>query len=374
MPETTLRDALNDAVSQHEETGQPAAEPQAEQPAEPAQAQETEKPKGAGRTEGRARDEKGRLLPGKAQKESAEQPEIPAQPQVAKAQVPAPASAEVKKINRPSSWKKDHWESFDKIAQENPALAEYINQREGEYAKGVSAYKTELDNAKPILEALAPHLPLFQQHGINPAQQIDRYLKVHQVMAFGSPEQKLAHFMQWARDYNVPIQNLLQQGQDGRFYWNQQLMQQQAQQQQQPALDINAVKSYVREELTNERTAQLIAEFERQAPEKYPHYATVKATMAGLLQSGLAEDLPSAYEAALRMPQHAEIFEQMQAEQRAQAEAKRKEEAAKAVQRARSNAVSVKSASGTSGTQNAGRKGLRDSISEAMEAHGGGRV
>ncbi len=71
---------------------------------------------------------------------------------------------EVTRPPRPSSWKKDYekdWETLD------PRLASYINQRESEYAKGVSTYKTEWDRAKPILEAITPYQGMLQQTNLS---------------------------------------------------------------------------------------------------------------------------------------------------------------------------------------------------------------
>lgn len=73
-PETTLREEISavvDAVETRDTAGTAAPDkvkeaPQKEAAAAPEKAEE--QPKGAGRTAGRARDENGRLLPGKAEK------------------------------------------------------------------------------------------------------------------------------------------------------------------------------------------------------------------------------------------------------------------------------------------------------------------
>lgn len=373
---TTLREALEASVAEQEETaGQtgnaetPAPEAPAaqagEQAASSAQAGEQDKP---GRTAGRARDDKGRLLPGPAKREESTESPTPASQPQALAQAP-------KKIQRPSSWKKDHWEAFDQLAATNPQLAEYINSRESDFAKGVSTYRQQWEQeGKPLVEAIAPHRDLIQQYGINVPQQIDRYFRIHQSLALGSPEAKLSVLAQIARDYQIPVHNLFVRGQDGQLYYNQAFQAQAQQQSPQQSFDPSMVKSLVQEHLTNERTAQAIAEFEAQAPEKYPHYETVKATMAGLLQAGLAQDLPSAYEASLRMPQHSDIWEAQQQQQRQADETRKREEAARTAQRARQNAVSTKTATPTGSGNGAGAKGLRASLEAAVEAQEGGRV
>jgi hypothetical protein len=178
----SLRDQLTQAFDEHVPAETPAVEPapQVEAPAAAAPADNTpaDQSKGAGRTAGRARDESGRLLPGKAD---------PA------ARAPAQAAAPVvepKKIARPSSWKKDHWEAFDGLAATNPALAEYINQREGEYAKGVSTYKSEWEKAKPLLDAIAPYQHDLQRFGLDAGKQFQTYFEIHKALALGNEQQK----------------------------------------------------------------------------------------------------------------------------------------------------------------------------------------
>lgn len=376
---TTLREAIESSVAEHEEAaGQtqpeaPVASAETEPKADAAPADES---KGAGRTAGRPRDEKGRLLPGKAQKDSAQQPETAAQPQVATAQTAATAAAEPpKQVKRPSTWKKDHWEAFDKLAAENPALAEYINQREGDYAKGVSTYKQEWERAKPLIDAVTPHLPLLQQYGIEPAQHVSALFNAHKQLALGSPQEKLQMFARLAQDYGVPLEGLFVKDQQGQVFFNQQLLQaaqasaQQARQQPQQ----QDPRALVREILTEEKAAQEAAAMAADQ-ERYPHFEQVKATMVGLLQSGMAQDLASAYEAAIRLPQHSDLFEAMQQQQR-QAEEKRKaEEARKAADRARANAVSPRSASNTGANGSDGVKGRRAALESAWDKHATGRV
>lgn len=109
--------------------------------------------------------------------------------------------------------------------------------------------------------------------------------------------------------------------------------------------------------------------------DKYPHAKEVAPTMAQLLEANLADDLPSAYQAALRLPQHGHLFEADQkqareAAERAAAEAKRKQADA-----ARRNAVSVRSSTPTSVSSAAGsKKSLREQIAENVDGLGSNRV
>ena len=118
-PQVTLRDAIESAVEEHETA------PAVEQDAAPA----AEAP----------RDDAGRFA-------APPQDEQPA---------PAPTKP------RPSSWKKDYDEHWTKL---DPSLQDYIAQREQEYAKGVSTYKQNWDQAAPLYEAMQPDVGRLLLH------------------------------------------------------------------------------------------------------------------------------------------------------------------------------------------------------------------
>jgi hypothetical protein len=379
---TTLRETIESAVDAQEEkdaaqapatvtsgdAGEQTAQPSDASGSTPAQAPEEEKPKGAGRTAGRARDEHGKLLPG------------PADPaaKAAKAAPVAPQEPELPPIQRPSSWKKEMWGLWDKLSkgealnkQEARQLQEYTGQREGDYAKGVSTYKTEWERAKPLVDAIAPYAQLYQQHGVDPAQQVAKYAEIHKGLAFGSPEQKLGLIFRIAQDYQIPLHNLFQRGQDGNIYYNQQFTQQAQQpvRQQQPSVDIDRL---IEEKLVARTTQQDIAAMQSNA-EKYPHFEQVRDTMAGLLQAGLAQDLPSAYDAALRHPKHSEIWDAMQQQQRAADQAEQQRKLKEEAERARRNNVSPRTAT-PAGQASGPKKGLRATLEEAFDQHTASRV
>lgn len=305
----------------------------------------------------RLRDEKGRF---------ASKPETEA-PQVAKPS-DTPAVEPPKPLQRPSSWKKDYWDRWEKITAEDRNFAEYLLQREQQFASGVSTYKAELDNVKPILDAIQPFVPELQQYGIQPTQWIQQLGHAHRTLALGSPEQKMLMFARLAKDYNVPLEQMFVQGQDGQLYLNQQV--QAPVQQPAPQQDVKAVVS---ELLAEERIQQEIASMQSNA-DLYPHFEAVRETMRGLLLAGVATDLKGAYEAAIALPKHAELREAMQEQQRQQEEARRAADAVAAAKRAKAQAVSVKSATPTGTVNSSGKRGLRELLSENVEAVAGGRV
>lgn len=357
--QTTLRDTLSDAYDKAVETEVIKAPEEVKPEEVPVEAKPAETD--AQKAE-RLRDDKGRFVEGK-----------PA-PEVEKPPVQAPVpETQIQRPNRPSSWKKDHWDAWDKL---DPKVAEYILQREGEYAKGVSTYKGEYDRAKPIMDAIAPHLPDYERMGIDPAQQLSRYAEIHKTLAMGSPQQKLATFMQVAQQYNVPVEQMFMQGQDGKIYFNPQI--QQAAMQSQPQQATPNVDQIVESKLAQREAAHETRNF-REAKGTdgnllHPHFETVRETMAQLLDAKLVDDIPSAYEAALKMPQHSDLYEQAQKQRQASDDAEKARQQKEIADRAKRNAVSTKSATPASVQANGAKKDRRSVLEDAYETHVVGRV
>ena len=108
-----LRTALTDAIEQHREEPEDIVE----KPEVPEQSAETiEKPE----VKEKPRDESGKFSSKPEDNEQIEQPE------------------QVQRPPRPNTWKKEYWESFDKL---DPKLASYINEREHQIHTGIEQYR-----------------------------------------------------------------------------------------------------------------------------------------------------------------------------------------------------------------------------------------
>jgi hypothetical protein len=334
-----LREALTTALESHEST-------QTEQVQAPEAPVVVDPPAGE-TTEQRAqreRDEAGRF---KAKEEGA----------IAKAAaVAAPVLDTPAPRKAPSSWKKDYWEAYGTL---DPKLADYIAQREEQFASGVSTYKQEAERAKELFEAIAPFQADLQQHGVQPAQWLRQLGGAHQILVRGTPEQKLQAFAKLAQDYRVPVDALLDPN------VRQQFMNQQA---QQPAPDVGQL---VEEKFMQVRAQTEIEQFA--SDPAHEHFEAVKETMRQLLAAGLAPDLKSAYEKAVRMD--SELFEREQLRTNEAAAKQRRDAEATRVATARANVSSVKSATPAGAMGSSGKKDLRSSLEDAVEAHlGGARV
>jgi hypothetical protein len=264
--------------------------------------------------------------------------------------------AEITTKPRPSSWKKDYEEHWGKL---DPTLQDYIQQREADYAKGVSTYKNQWDMAAPIMESIRQFEPLLQHHGVAPQQWINQLGTAHAKLVMGSPEQKLETFAQLANDYGVNLGQLTgQSGYDPQF--------------SQLAQELNQIKNQwssfqSQQEMVEQNQLQgEIASFK----DDKPYFEEVRETMAGLLQNGMANDLQSAYDKAIRL--NDDVFQKVQSEQTGKFGAVQREKVAAA----KAKVLSPKSTTPTASTGYGGKSAssAREAIMQAMEAHSSGLI
>jgi hypothetical protein len=315
--------------------------------------------------EGNNRDEKGRF---KAEEASAEQDSTEEPELVAEA-----SDVPDEEIKRPTTWKKEYVEVWNKMQEGKPLdkaefakFAEYANQRESEYKKGVSAYKAEADNARQLTEAIGPFVPELQAQGIHPVAWINNLGRAHMILSKAPYDQKVQMFHRLAADYGIQLNSDSLQMPEQAYVdpYQQQLMQQlQATQQQVQQL------SAIREQ---EENARLTQEISRVSSNKvaFPHFEMVREDMAQLLERGLAQDLESAYAKAVRMNDEAYKLEQEKLLKSAGNQASKAQQVAKA----KATAVSPKSVTPSGQLSKADAKDRRSLLMASLADAEGGRV
>jgi hypothetical protein len=336
---TTLRDALETAFDSAPEVESTTVETT---PGEVV-AEATEVVESASEKTARARDESGRF--------AAKTEEAPVEAET------APVVEEKSTRKAPSSWKKDYWGNWEKLGAD-PELAplqDYIEQRESEFAKGVSTYREEAMKAKDLQEAIAPFMPVLQQHGLNPAQHVRALMSAHQVLSQGSSEQKLQMFQRLATDYGVPLQGVVGQADPQQF---------------QVLSELNALKQQLGsfQQTAQQREQAEIASRIESFKSNASHFEDVRESMAGLLQAGIASDLQDAYEKAIRL--NDAVWTKVQAE-KAQTAA---QVSAKRVADKKATAVSPRSSAPTGRVAVAGGNDIRSALGAAFEQYQAGRL
>ena len=269
---------------------------------------------------------------------------------------------EVKPVTRPSTWKKEYvqiWDKMEKgeqISKEDfTKFAEYANQRESEYKKGVSTYKAEADRARAYEEAVAPFAPELQRRGIEPTQYIQNLARADQILTNAPYEQKVQLFQRLAADYGIQLNGESQIQQFDPY--TQQLMNQLNQ--------VNQEVSSIKGRFAQEENQRLMSEIERvrQDVEKFPHFDVVREEMAQLLELGKAQDLETAYKKAVRMNDDVWALEQ----DKLLKDAKQTAIKAQQVAKAKAAAVSPKSVTPSGKVAEPGdKKDRRSIISEQL--------
>jgi len=273
------------------------------------------------------------------------------------------AAEEAKPISRPSTWKKEYvqiWDKMEKgeqISKEDfTKFAEYANQRESEYKKGVSTYKAEADRARGYEEAIAPFIPELQAQNISPAAWINNLGRAHMILSKAPHDQKVQMFQRLAQDYGIQLngESVAPIQQDA---YTQQLMNQLNQ--------VNQEVSNIKGRFAQEENQRLMSEIERvrSDAEKFPHFDVVREEMAQLLELGKAQDLETAYKKAVRMNDDVWELEQ----ERLLSSAKQQASKAQQVAKAKAAAVSPKSVTPSGKVAEPGdKKDRRSIIAEQM--------
>jgi hypothetical protein len=266
-----------------------------------------------------------------------------------------------KPVTRPSTWKKEYvqiWDKMEKgeqISKEDfTKFAEYANQRESEYKKGVSTYKAEADRARAYENAIAPYADNLQRRGIQPTQYIENLVRAEQILTNAPYEQKVQVFQKLAADYGIQLNG----GQVTQLDpYTQQLMNQ--------LNMVNQEVSSIKGRFAQEENQRLMNEIQKYQSDtaNYPHFDVVREEMAQLLELGKAQDLETAYKKAVRMNDEVWSLEQ----DRLLKDAKQQAIKAQQVAKAKAAAVSPRSTTPSGKVTEPGdKKDRRSLISEQL--------
>jgi len=358
------RELLEAALDQAEEgTLEAPIEKEIEVNDDPIQAENTSEEDSV--EESNDRDEKGRFKAQEAspEQDSAEEPDLVAEA----SDVPD------EEIKRPTTWKKEYVEVWNKMQEGKPLdkaefakFAEYANQREAEYKKGVSAYKAEADNARQLTEAIGQFAPELQAQNIHPVAWINNLGRAHMILTKAPYQEKVQMFHRLAQDYGIQLNSDSLQMPEQAYVdpYQQQLMQQlQATQQQVQQL------SAIREQ---EENARLNQEIQRVSSDKerFPHFEMVREDMAQLLERGLAPNLETAYAKAVRMNDEAYKLEQDRLLKSVSTQASKAQQVAKA----KATAVSPRSVTPSGQVKSTDAKDRRSLLMANLADAEGGRV
>ena len=362
------RELLEAALEQAEEgTLEAPIEKEIEVNDDPIQAESTseEGSEEANPEESNDRDEKGRF---KGKETSTDQDSDQESDLVAEA-----SDVPDEEIKRPTTWKKEYVEVWNKMQEGKPLdkaefakFAEYANQREAEYKKGVSAYKAEADSARELTQALGQFAPELQQQGIHPVAWINNLGRAHMILSKAPYQEKVQMFHRLAQDYGIQLnQDAVQMPEQAYVDPYQQQLMQQLQATQQQVQQLSAIRE-------QEENARLNQEIQRVSSDKerFPHFEMVREDMAQLLERGLAPNLETAYAKAVRMNDEAYKLEQEKLLKSASTQASKAQQVAKA----KATAVSPRSVTPSGLVKTTDAKDRRSLLLANLADVEGGRV
>ena len=200
--ELDRREMLEAALDQAEEgTLEAPIEKEIEVNDDPIQAE-----KESDSTESNDRDEKGRFK-AKDSEDTTDKDSVQEEELVAEA-----SNVPDEEVKRPTTWKKEYRDVWDKMQEGKPLekeefakFAEYANQREAEYKRGVSAYKAEADNARQLTQAIGPFIPELQAQNIHPVAWINNLGRAHMILSKAPYQEKVQMFHRLAQDYGIQL-------------------------------------------------------------------------------------------------------------------------------------------------------------------------
>jgi len=317
-------------------------------------AREIEKHESPEQKADRTRDASGKFAPKPAVTEKAEvkEPTDKAEVKDTKNTAETKETTEKPARNPFSAWKKEAQAALSALP---PEVQNFIQEREGQFHKGIEKYKQEAHLARNINKAIAPHVEYMQQLGVTPDVAFANLLQTERTLRTGSPEQKAQMFRQLAHDYGIDASQVAQMPFDPKMH---QLQQELAQ---------------MRMQMSNTQASQQSAEVGEieqsieQFSQSHEYFEDVKLHMADLLDKGFATNLDDAYAKAIRL--NDEVFGKYQAKQLEESKRQDVLKADQAAKAAKAAAVSVRGAP-TGVTHNPTPATTEDAVRQAMKLHG----
>lgn len=189
----------------------------------------------------------------------------------------------------PNTWKK---EVAEKWATLPPEVQAEVERREADFHKGIEGYKAAAQFAQAMERAITPFAATLNSLKLSPDRAVGELLAADHRLRYSSPQEKLQHFAQLAKAYNVDLAQVP------------------AQEQQYVDPTVSALQQQVQQLMGHVQNQQLTAKQQEEAAlnseiaafkadPSHRHFESVKGHMAALLQAGQAQTLKDAYEQAI---------------------------------------------------------------------------
>ena len=265
------------------------------------------------------------------------------------------APTEVKTVEAntpPTSWSAEAKAAWSTLP---PNLQAEIARREAEVHKGFTKQDDERSFGKLMKDVVTPYLAIIQAEGGTPDRAVKDLLNTAYLLRTAPVAQKAALIAQTAQQFGVPLEMLTQS--------------QQGQAQVPPIVaELQRQIDELRQGRQQQEHALLANEITAFSSEPgHEHFEAVKAHMAALLQSGLAQGLKDAYDQAVWA--QPDLRSTLLAQQQLTAEEQRKAEQRAAAQKARTVGSSVSGGPGSGSPANVNaERSLADELRANLRA------
>lgn len=206
---------------------------------------------------------------------------------------PAPPPPVPQFKSLPKAWKKEMQPHWEKLPSE---VHDYVHSREQDILRGIESYKAGHTRWN---ELITPFQPLLQEHpDVNPVQLMQTLAMNHMALAKGTPEAKRKMAQDLLKHYNIDLgtTNPAQQGDENPAITAlQQEIQELRQQNQRLNQGFTQFQSSQQQAIMSEKTKEVNTFF---ADPKNEYAEELGDDIFELLKTGMAKDLPSAYEKA----------------------------------------------------------------------------
>ncbi len=210
-------------------------------------------------------------------------------------------------------------------------------KREEDLHKKLTTMDEERNFAREMQKTILPYMPLINSSGSTPSKAVTEMFNYAHILQTGSPQSKGQLLWQLAQRWNADMRatpQAMAQPQNQLMTLQQEL--------QQTKQQLAALPDTLKQQQESAKLQSVIESFA--ADPKNSYYERVKPAMAALLSSGIAKDMPDAYDRACNADP--EIRSVLMAEKHKADEAKRLADIKAKSVTARNAAVSVKGSPG----------------------------
>ena len=214
-------------------------------------------------------------------------------PQPVEGGVEGETSAEVQEVGAPKTWTKA---ALEKWATADPIIQAEVIKREEDFLRGITQYKAAAEIGQSYDAVIEPYKPILAAENIDPVQMFQSFAANHYLLTRGTPQQKVELAAAMLSGYQIPLPDLLNFMADNLN----EPVDPQVTALQREVGDLRNLIQTAQRTSQSEAQSFISREIEAFAADPaHPYFDELAADIGKLFESGLAKDLPEAYDKAV---------------------------------------------------------------------------